>query len=87
MHQPFAPTPAGDLKPKPLTVPVIRCPFCKGTGSGIYNILSPLAYCESCGGSGGRTVGGTPTPVVAPLAPDSATATTTTPGPNPRPIA
>jgi hypothetical protein len=28
------------------------CPLCRGTGSGLYNVLSDLSACEACGGTG-----------------------------------
>jgi len=31
-----------------------KCPRCHGTGSGIYNAMSPESTCEVCEGSGRR---------------------------------
>jgi DnaJ-class molecular chaperone len=32
------------------------CPCCLGSGSGIYNALSPKSTCEACEGTGLRVV-------------------------------
>jgi DnaJ-class molecular chaperone len=51
------------------------CPRCRGTGSGIYNALSPKSTCEVCNGSGLRDA---PHPVT--LASTAAVAVAVAPG-------
>jgi DnaJ-class molecular chaperone len=38
-----ATTPAPDVR---------LCPLCRGTGSGLYNVMSDLPACEACNGTG-----------------------------------
>lgn len=51
---------------RPLPAPHVRpsavehappCPCCKGTGSGLYNVVSWSSSCESCDGTGERRRG------------------------------
>jgi DnaJ-class molecular chaperone len=50
--------------------PTVRlCPLCRGTGSGLYNVMSDLSACEACNGTGEQSAVAVP-PVVG-LVPES----------------